>query len=111
MVEGYIANSKPLRQERLHCLLPAENVEEEKKKKEVRQLTIENGKVDTIDNFNLFVNLSNLPLDTDVNQEGSLSLYRFSQFNDPNLRIDYVDSSEVGIPLVRESPMEPAQTG
>ena len=33
VVEGYIANSKPLRQERLHCLLPAEHMEEEKIKR------------------------------------------------------------------------------
>ena len=75
------------RQERLHCLLPAENMEEEKREKEVRQLTIKNGKVDMIENFYLFVNLSNLPLDSGVNQEGSLILDGFSQFDDPNLQI------------------------
>ena len=73
------------RQERLHCLLPAENIEEEKKEKENGQLTIENGKVDMIENFDSFVNLSDLPLDCDVNQEGELTLYGFSHFNDLNL--------------------------
>ena len=111
VVEDYKANSKPLRQESLHCLLPAENVEEENREKEVRQLTIENGKVDMIDNFDSFVNLSNLPLDSDANQEGSLILNGFSKSYDPNLQINYVDSSEDGIPLMRASPMEPAQTG
>ena len=42
VVEGYIANSKPLRQDRLNCLLPTENMKEEKK--EDGQLTIKNGK-------------------------------------------------------------------
>ena len=77
VVEGYIANSKPQHQERLHCLLPAENVKEEKKEKEVRQLTIKNGKVDTIEIFDSFVNLSDLPLDSYMNQEGALSLCGF----------------------------------
>ena len=62
-------------------------MEEEKREKEVRQLTIKNGKVDMIENFYLFVNLSNLPLDSGVNQEGSLILDGFSQFDDPNLQI------------------------
>ena len=88
--------------------LPAENVEQEKKKKEVRQLTIENGKVDIIENFD---DLVNLPLDSFVDQEGSLILYGFSQFDYPNLQIDYVDSSEDCIPLMWASPMDPAQTG
>ena len=111
VVEGYIANSKPLREERLHCLLPAEKVEEEKRMKEVRQLTIENGKNSTIENYDLFVNLSDLPLDSDVNQEGSLILYGFSQFDDPNLQIEYQDSTEDGISVMKASPcnMEPAQ--
>ena len=78
VVEGYTANSKPLHQERLHCLLLAENVEQEKTEKEVGQITIKNGKVDTIENFYLLVNLSNLPLDSDVNQQNSLTLYNFS---------------------------------
>ena len=39
VVEGFMANSKLLRQERLNCILPVENVEEEEKK-EVVQLTI-----------------------------------------------------------------------
>ena len=65
VVEGYMANSKPLRQERLHCLLPTANVGEEKKKKEVGQLTIKDGKVDIIENFDSFVNLSDLPLDSE----------------------------------------------
>ena len=77
VVEGYIADPKPLRQERLHCLLPTENAKEEKKKKEVGQLTIKNVKVDTIENFDSFVNLSNLPLDSDMNQEGSLPFKGF----------------------------------
>ena len=85
VVKGYIANSKPLRQERLHCLLPAENIEGEKKKEEVGQLTIKNGKNDTIENFDLFVNLSDFSLDSDMNQESSLTLHGFSQFNDLNL--------------------------
>ena len=58
---------------------------EEKKKKEVGQLTIENGKVETIENFESFVNLSDIPLKSDVNKEGSLTLYGFLQFNDPKL--------------------------
>ena len=90
---------------------PAENVEEEKKEKEVGQLTIKNGKVDTIENFDSFLNLSVSPLDSDVNQEGALILFGFFQFDDPNLRIDYVDFSEDSIPLMRPSPMEPAQPG
>ena len=98
VVEGYIANSKPLRQERLHSLLPTENAEKEKKEKEVGQLTIEDGKADKIENFDLFMNLSDLPLDSDVNQESALTLYGFPKFDDPNLQIDYVDSSEDGIP-------------
>ena len=85
VVEGYIANAKPLRQERLHGFLPAENVEEEKKEKELRQLTIKYEKVDTIENFDLFVNLSDFSLDSDMNQESSLTLHGFSQFNDLNL--------------------------
>ena len=110
VVEGYIANSKPLREERLHCLLPAEIAEEEKSKKEVGQLTIKNGKNNMIENYDSFVNLSNLPLDSNVNQEGSLTLYGFSQFDDPNLRIEYQDSTEDGIPLMKASlcNMEPA---
>ena len=79
--------------------------------KEVRQLTIKNGKNSTIENYDSFVNLSDLPLDSNVNQEGSLTLYRFLQFDDPNLRIKYQDSTEDGIPVMKASPcnMEPAQ--
>ena len=110
MVEGYIANSKLLHQKRFNCVLPTENVEEEKKKKEVGQLTTKKGKNYMIENYNSFMNLSDLRLESDMNQEGELTLYGVSQCDNPNLQVDYVDSSEGNIPQMRASPMEPAQT-
>ena len=49
----------------------------------------------TIENFNLFVKLSNLPLDSNTNQEGELTLY--------------ADSSEDKIPLMKAIAMHPPQ--
>ena len=77
--EGYIANSLPLCQERLNCLLPAKErdiIGQEKSKE--NQAT---------ESFNFLMDLSNdnnFPLHT-PGQDGALTLFGFSQFDIPEL--------------------------
>ena len=81
VVEGYIANSLPLRKERLNCLLPAEE------KEEVGQVNSKNNN-QAIKRFDLYVDLSNdsnLPV-APLAENGELTLYGFSQFDIPDLR-------------------------
>ena len=83
MVECYIANSLPHRQERLNDLLLAEESE---------QVVQVNSKQDTqgIETYDLYIDLSNnnsnLPIALST-RNGELTLYRFSQFNEPDMRI------------------------
>ena len=80
VVEGYIANSLPLRQERLNCLLPAEESEN------VGQVNGEQN-VQAMSTFELYNNLSNnnLPIAQPGNK---LTLYGFSQFDVPEMRVE-----------------------
>ena len=80
VVEGYIANSLPLRQERLNCLLPAEETEE------VGQIICANNEnmMTTNESYNNLSN-NNLPIAEPGND---LTLYGFSQFNVPEMRVE-----------------------
>ena len=76
VVEGYIANSLPIHQECLNCLLPAEETEE------VGQVNSKNNN-QAIKKFDSYVDLSNnfnLPV-APLADNGELTLYGFSQFN------------------------------
>ena len=94
VVEGYTANSLPLRQERLNCLLPAEE------KEEVGLVNSENS-IQIIKRFDLYVDLSknsNLPIAPPA-EYVELTLYGFSQFNVPDLWIDNMKASNTGAPV------------
>ena len=91
VVEGYIANSRPLRQERLRCLLP----EIERKKLEKR-VEVRRQQTDFILQNNVLrnneasmVDLSNLPDQSQI----ALTLIGFSKYYDPE--------SEIEVPGVR----------
>ena len=81
VVEGYIANSLPLREERLNCLLPAEE------KEEVGQVNSakNNQAIERFDSYVDLSNDSNLPV-APFAENGELTLYGFSQFDIPDLR-------------------------
>ena len=73
LVEGYMANSLPLFQERLNCLLPAEENEQ------VGQVNSKNNN-QAIERFDLYVDLSsdsNLPV-APLAENWELTLYGFS---------------------------------
>ena len=95
MVEGYIANSLPLRKERLNCLLPAEE------KEKVGQVNSKNNN-QAIKRFDLYVDLSNnsnIPVALPGKNWG-LILYGFSQFYVPDLRIENMDATNTGVPVL-----------
>ena len=92
VVEGYIANSQPLCQEQLCCLLlEVEREKLERREKVGQQLN------DFIENNNLLkddkdessmVDLSNLPGELIGTQQTDLTLYGFSQYYKPDVDID-----------------------
>ena len=83
VVEGYIANSRPLREERLRCLLPEVEREKLKQEKEVGQQLIDvmEKKSFVENNEASMVELSNLPEKNGTQTD--LTLYGFSQFYEP----------------------------
>ena len=96
VVEGYLANSLPLYQERLNYLLPAEE------KEEVGQVNSKNSN-QVIERFDLYVNLcnnSNLPVAPPA-ENGELPLYGFSQFDVPDLQIVIMDATNTGAPVLQ----------
>ena len=98
VVEGYIANSKPLRQERLNGLLPAE------KKESVRQQDEENVSK-AIETFDSYVDLTDtdLPL-VDAPSDDAITLYGFSQFDIPDMRVEFTDATNNGVPVLKATP-------
>ena len=107
VVEGYIANSKPLRQERLNGLLPAE------KKESVRQQDEENVSK-AIETFDSYVDLTDtdLPL-VDAPSDDAITLYGFSQFDIPDMRVEFTDATNNGVPVLKATPKTtfPTPTG
>ena len=95
VVEGYIANSLPLCQEHLNCLLPAEE------KEKVGQVSSKNNN-QVINRYDLYVDLSNnsnLSVAPPA-ENGDLILYGFSQFDVPDLRIENMDATNTGVPVL-----------
>ena len=82
MVKGYIANSKPLRNEHLHCLMP-----KELRDKDVRGKLQTSTKTVVHNNPKLeeFIDLTNPPQVMEEKKENSLSLIGLSQFYNSDL--------------------------
>ena len=104
VVEDYIANSKPLCMECLDCLLP----ESKRKKEEVRQENTELVKYNQVVKLTKdVVDLQNLSKKEKEPPEKSLTLYGFSQFDDPDYAIVYLDSTTGGVPVLCASKVKP----
>ena len=92
VVEGYIANSQPLCQERLHCLLLEVEGEKLERKEKVGQQLNEfinnNNFVENNNDESSMVDLSNLREELTGTQQTDLTLYRFSQYYEPDVDID-----------------------
>ena len=99
VVEGYIANSKPLRDERLHCLMPRLENGEENGKKEQGQLGTSNANHDNLEDDEL-VDVS----DPSPRNGTDLTLYGFSQFYDSDMDVALMDGTLDGIPMLNAQP-------
>ena len=84
VVEGYIANSKPLRDERLHCLMPKE-LRDKDVGGELQATTKTDEIVET--EVEEFVDLTNPPQVMKEIEESGLTLIGLSQVYDPDLAL------------------------
>ena len=96
VVEGYIANSVPLRQERLNGLLPPSKRE---KTNYVRQQNLSEKEDQLVELEDDFVDL-NVPGKVTQSKSTELTLYGFSQFDDPDYAIKYLESTDNGVPVM-----------
>ena len=104
VVEGYIAYSKPLCMQHLNCLL----TESKSKKEEVTQENTELVKYNQIVELTKeVVDLQNLSKKEEEALEKRLTLYGFSQNNDPDYAIAYLDSTTDGVPVLSASKVQP----
>ena len=99
MVEGYIANSLPLHQDHLNCLLPAEESEQ------VGQVNSEQD-TQAIETYESYLDLSNNNSNSPIAQpeNGELTLYGFSQFDNPEMRIEMTGTTDAGVPVQGATP-------
>ena len=105
VVEGYITNSLPLRQECLNRLLPAEG------KEEVGQVNSDDNNL-AIKRFDLYIDLSNnanLPVTPPV-ENGELILYVLNQFDIPDLRIENMDVTNTDAPVLQAPVNQPSSS-
>ena len=100
MVEGYIANLLPPRQESLNCLLPVEESEQ------VGQVNSKQ-EIQAIETYESYVDLSNnnsnLPIVL-LAENGELALYGFSQFDMPDMRVEMTGTTNTGVPVLEATP-------
>ena len=99
VVEGYRENLLPLPQERLKCLLPAEESEQ------VGQVNSENNMqaIERFDlNVDLFNNNNNLAV-APLAENEELTPYGFCQFDVPDMRVDMTNTTNTGVPVLRET--------
>ena len=97
VVEGYIANSKPLRDERLHCLMPAPEKKKEKVVKE-KENKIDDNQIVEIDEEGKVSN------DSPKIESTDLTLIGLSQYYDPDFDLNQVDSPGDGVPVLSIQP-------
>ena len=104
VVEGYIANSKPLRDERLHCLMPRDmrpkkvtedRVEVVRKNDDATDKTAENPPRGIIEIAETVEVGEPLPDEPDLT-----TLIGFSQVFNPDLNLDFVPTAPTGLPLL-----------